>query len=82
MTPKLIKAEAGDDYDTILLTCTDYLPDEFRIAVAKVEPASNGAECRTTEYRDAIVRAINFAILPTLTAKEMDWWFTEEPVAR
>ena len=55
---RLVSAERGDQYDEVVLNFSGYLPDDFKIAVAFVAPAENGAECCPGEFRDAVVEAM------------------------
>ena len=55
---RLVSAERGDQYDEVVLNFSGYLPDDFKIAVAIVAPAENGAECCPGEFRDAVVEAM------------------------
>ena len=55
---RLVSAERGDQYDEVVLTFSGYLPDDFKVAVAIVAPAENGAECEMGEFRDAVVEAM------------------------
>ena len=55
---RLVDVERGDQYDEVVLTFSGYLPDDFKIAVAFVAPAENGAECCPGEFRDAVVEAM------------------------
>jgi len=59
---KLIAVEPGNEYDQIDLILTDHLPDGFRCAVVQVSPASNGDECRPSEYREALMEALRSGI--------------------
>jgi len=58
----LTQVDPGVDYDQVELTFSDYLPDSFRVAVVQISPASNGDDCRPSEYRDALVAALRAGI--------------------